>query len=114
MGKPEEDMSDYPALGRALAWVEKPGSVAKLIVVLVLACVIAVAWDLTYDKYGYFMELTLVGFYAAMGFVLMLGLLLVANGWRALVGTAEYFYNPKTTETEDMPEGQIDRKDHNA
>ena len=114
MGKPDEDMSDYPALGRALAWVEKPGSVTKLIVLLVVACAIAVAWDFTYDKYGYFMETSLPGFYAAMGFVLMLLLLVAANGWRALFGTVEYFYTPRTTETEDMPADQIGKEDHNA
>ena len=114
MSDQQENTSDYPALGRLLGWVDKPGSRTKLILLLVLGCVISVAWDFTYEKYGYFMEVTLIGFYAALGFVLMMVIIFAAKGWRALIGAREDFYAPYSTDTEDMPEDQIGRGDHNA
>ncbi|MEM0977835.1 MAG: hypothetical protein AAGJ34_09890 [Pseudomonadota bacterium] len=115
MADKDEDMSTYPKLGQIFGWVEKPGSVAKLIALLVLACVVVVLWDFTYDKYGHFMEETLIGAYAIFGFVSFTGLILAAKGLRVLVGQREDYYAPYVIDAEgDYPEDQIERKDHDA
>ncbi|MEO0341948.1 MAG: hypothetical protein AAF198_00780 [Pseudomonadota bacterium] len=114
MSDETEDTSSYPALGRALTWVETPRAKLTLLALLVLGCVISVAWDFTYEKYGYFMETSLIGFYAGLGFVLMFVLVLSANGWRALIGAREDFYAGESTDAENLPEDQFDIGDHNA
>ena len=111
--KSKDDPKNLSALGRTLLWVDKPGSVTKLILFLVAICAIAALADLTYTKHGHFAEEEVDGFFGFFGFVAFTMVILGARGLRVLVGVAEDYYGDKAVDAEDSyPADQIEIKDH--
>lgn len=110
---PKDEPLNLTPLGKAMTWIERPGSVAKLIVALCIACVVVVLLDLTYDKHGHFEEEEFVGAFAIFGFLAFTAVILGALGLRVLVGTREDYYGTKAVDHEESyPADQIEIKDH--
>lgn len=109
---PKDTSHDYPALGRWLTWVDKPGSATKLFRGLGLVCLLVALADFTYKKYGHFDMELIPNFYGFYGFVMFTGLILLAKGLRRLVGRAEDYYGDKAIDREDYPEAGTDKRDH--
>lgn len=94
-------------------WVETPGAVNKITAGLIVACILSVLADFTYDKYGHFAEEGAMGFYAIFGFISFTLLIFVARGLRVLMMRPEGFYGKKAIDGEgDYPADQIDIKEH--
>ena len=109
----KDDPDKFPPLGRKLLWLEKPGSVTKVVIALVLACALVVAADFFYTKHGHFAEEEVEGFFAMFGFVMFTLLVLAARGLRVLVGDREDYYGKKAVDQEESyPEDQIEIKDY--
>lgn len=108
--KPKDDPATYPALGRMLTWVDRPGSDKKIVWVLAIACLIVFGLDWTYEKHGYFDVENIPGFYALYGFVMFTGLILVAKALRFFIKRPEDYYGDKAIDTEEYPADQIDIK----
>lgn len=109
----KDDPEKFPPLGRKMLWLEKPGSPAKVVAVLVLACAVAFAADFFYEKHGHFAEEEVEGFFAIFGFVMFTLLVLAARGLRVLVGVREDYYGNKAVDHEESyPEDQIEIKDY--
>ena len=83
--EPKDDPASYPALGRALLWVDKPGSANKIFWALAALCLVVFLLDFTYDKYGHFDVEYYPGFYGFYGFVMFTGLILAAKALRVLI-----------------------------
>ena len=81
------------------SWIERPGSVGKLFVLLVIACVILVLADIgdligvLYHKHVHYEIEKFPGFYAIFGFIAYA--LIVGAGWiwRAVVRREEDYYD---------------------
>jgi len=83
--KPKDNPRNYPWLGRVFLWVDRPGSVSKLIWALAAACLLLVLADFTYDKYGNFAVDYVPGFYGAFGFVMFSAVVLGAKALRVWI-----------------------------
>ena len=110
--KPKDDPSTYPALGRALTWVDKKGSDKKIAGALIVACLVVFALDWTYVKYGEFQVQYIRGFFAIYGFVMFTGLIFVAIALRFFVKRPENYYGDKAIDTETYPEDQLDIREN--
>ena len=111
--KSKDDPIKLTPLGQAMTWIEKPGSVTKLIVLLCAACAVVALLDLTYTKHGHFAEEEVGGFFGVFGFLAFTAVILGARGLRVLVGVAEDYYGTKAVDQEESyPEDQIELKDH--
>lgn len=110
---PKDEPTNLTPLGKAMTWVERPGSLTKLIVALCIACAIVTLLDLTYDKHGHFEEEEFVGAFAIFGFLAFTAVILGARGLRVLVGMRENYYGNKAVDQEESyPADQIEIKDH--
>ena len=114
MADHNDDPKTYPALGRLMTWVDRPGSATKIFYALIAVCVVVFAWEFTYEKHGHFTAEDYPGFYAVYGFVMFTALILLAKGLRVLIKRPEDFYGDKAIDTEDYPEDQLEKVDHNA
>ena len=108
MAAKKEDTSNYPALGRLLTWVDRPGNPLKLVWILAAACLIVALADFTYEKHEYFSVPNLPFFYGMFGFVMFTALILAAKALRTLIRRPEDFYAPKAIDTEDYPEQELE------
>ena len=109
----KDDPEKFPWLGRKLLWLEKPGSVAKVIAALVLLCATSALADLFYTKHGHFAEEETFGFFAIFGFVMFTLLVLAARGLRVLVGKPDDYYGDKAVDHEaSYPADQIEVRDY--
>jgi len=70
--------------------------------------------DFTYEKHGVFKITDFPGFYGIFGFVMFTGLILVAKMLRVLIKRPENFYGDKSIDTEDYPEDQLERAEHDV
>ncbi len=109
---PKDDPSTYPALGRMMTWVDKPGSDKKIVWLLVVACIVAFGLEWTYEKHSYFGVEDVKGFYAFYGFIMFTGLILVAKALRKIIMRSEDYYGDKAIDTEEYPEDQIEKLGH--
>ena len=104
----------WPALGRALSWVDRPGNPKKIIIALAIACAVVVALDFTYEKHGAFEMENLPGFFAIYGFVSFTGLILLAKLLRKLIMRPEDYYAPKSVDAEEYPPSGLERLDNDG
>jgi len=104
----------FPPLGRALTWVDKPGSASKLFWGLAIFCGLLFVADFTYEKHGIFEVEHIPGIYGAYGFVMFTLLILSVKVLRYLVGRPQDFYGPKAIDGEDYPDDQLERIDNDA
>lgn len=105
---------NLPALGRALTWVDRPGSATRLVIALALAAVLVAGLGFFTDMHGVFGFDNLPVFYAAYGFIMFTGLILAAKGLRVLVKRPEDYYAPDAVDAEAYPEDQLERIDYDA
>ena len=110
----KDDPSKFPSLGRALLWVDRPGSANKLFWGLAILCGLLFLADFTYHKHGHFEVENLPGFYGIYGFVMFTGLILAAKALRVLIKRPEDFYGDKAVDSEDYPEDQLERIENDA
>ena len=104
----------WPALGRLLSWVDRPGNPRRLVRALALACAMVFLLDFTFEKHGKLAAENLPGFYAVYGFVGFTGLILLAKLLRVLVRRPEDYYAPKSVDAEDYPPAGLERRDHHG
>jgi hypothetical protein len=109
-----DDPASYPALGRALTWVDKPGSANKIFWALAIFCGLLFIADFTYEKHGKFMVENIPGFFGVYGFVMFSLLILSVKVLRYFIKRPEDFYGDKTIDSEAYPEDQLERLDHDA
>ena len=74
-------------------WLDRPGSVDRIIWLLVLVSAASVVADLFYHKHGHWGFQEWFGFDAAYGFVACVGLVLAAKLLRKLVMRSEDYYD---------------------
>jgi hypothetical protein len=115
MDKPaKDDPARYPALGRILLWVDRPGSANKIFWGLAAFCGVLFLADFTYEKHGHFAVEDIPGFYGAYGFVMFTALILLAKALRYFVKRPEDFYGDKAIDREEYPADQLDKVDYDA
>lgn len=114
MSDHKETPDSYPALGRMLLWVDKPGSATKIFWALAVVCGLLFLVDFTYEKHGHFDVENLPGFFGIYGFVMFTGLILAAKGLRTLIKRDEDFYGDKAIDREEYPETGLGKVDHDA
>ena len=105
---------NWPALGRLMSWVDRPGNPKKIIWMLAAACAIVFALDFTYEKHGYFQWEHLPGFFAIFGFVGFTGLILLAKLLRKLIMRPEDYYAPKSVDAEEYPPSGLEKVEHDG
>ena len=107
-----DDPSTYPALGRALTWLDRPGSLGVIIKALAVACAILFATSFFYTPKTYVSIEQIPGFYAFYGFFMCVFLVLTGKTLRLLLMRSEDYYGDSAVETESFPEDQLDRSPH--
>jgi len=114
MSTDKEDTSTFPALGRALLWVDNKRNVERIVYGLYIICALLFAADFVYQKKVYLPVEKIPGFYAFYGFFMCAALVICAKAMRVILKRPEDYYAPDDVETEDYPEEQLDRIDHNG
>lgn len=82
-----------PHAGEAPRWLDNPGNVKKIVYLLLAICALLFAADGVYHKHPYFEAESWFGFYAIFGFVMCVGIVLVARGLRAVLMRDEDYYD---------------------
>ena len=73
-------------------WLDKPGNVKKLLIILYVVCALLLLTDVFYHKHAIIGLEESFGFYGIYGFVACVILVLVAKEMRRLLGRAEDYY----------------------
>ena len=102
----------WPALGRALSWVDRPGNPLRIVWVLAAGCAIVALADFAFERHGYQEMEHLPAFYAIFGFVGFTALIFLARGLRVLVKRPEDYYAPNAVDSEAYPPDQLEIRDH--
>lgn len=74
-------------------WLERPGSVNKVIYALAVICIVVVVADFFYEKTTHHSWETTPGFYALFGFFSCVFLVIVAKGLRRILKRDEDYYD---------------------
>ena len=109
MDKKTENTDSFPPLGRALTWVDRPGSANKIFWGLAVVCGLMFLASFTFEAHGHFEVEHIPGFYAVYGFVMFTGLILAAKLLRVFIKRPEDYYGDKAVDSEDYPADQLDR-----
>lgn len=112
MSSQNDDPSKYPALGRWMTWVDKPGSAMLIVKALAAVCVLLFVLNFFYDPHAKFGVENIYGFYGFYGFIMFTLLILAAKTLRMFIKRREDFYGRKAVDREDYPEHQLERRDH--
>jgi len=112
--KTKDDPGKYPALGRLLTWVDRPGSATKITYALAGLCALLFISDLFYEKHSHFAAEDFFGFYAIYGFVMFTGLILAAKALRVIIKRPEDYYGDKAIDREEYPADQLEKVNHDA
>ena len=107
-------LAGFPALGRAMLWVDRPGSAERIFYGLAVICGLLFLLDFTYEKYGHFDVERLPGFFGIYGFVMFTALILAAKALRMVIRRPEDFYADKAVDREDYPDAGLDKVDHHG
>ena len=103
----QDNPADWPALGRAISWVDRPGNALKVVWMLAAACALVLAAGFTYEGHAALAAENLAWFYAAYGFAGFTGLIMLAKLLRVLVKRPEDYYADKAIDREDYPRDQL-------
>ncbi len=115
MSEPREENTDsFPALGRLLLWVDRPGSANKIFWALAAFCVLLFALDFTFESHGHFEVEAVPGFFGFYGFVMFTALILVAKTLRIFIKRPEDFYQDKAIDHEEYPADQLEKVDYDV
>ncbi|MFT4960359.1 MAG: hypothetical protein ACI92Z_001442 [Paracoccaceae bacterium] len=112
--KKSDNPDSYPVLGRAMMWVDKPGSATKITYGLAAFCVFLGLLDFTYHKHGHFEVEYFPNFFGFYGFIMFTALILVAKFLRTIIKRPEDYYGDKAIDTEAYPEDQLDKAQNDA
>ena len=113
--KPKKDDPDkFPPLARFFLWADNPKSVNKLVYGLYILCAVLFLADFFYEKHVYLREEEFPGFYALYGFFMCALLVICAKGMRVFLKRDEKYYAPDGVESEDYPEDQLDKVNHDG
>jgi len=107
-----EDTSTFPAMGRALLWLDERKNVNRFVYGLYIVCAGLFAADFFYLKTTYLSVERFPGFYALYGFFMCAALVICARGMRVFLKRPEDYYAPNDVESEDHPEEQLERINH--
>ncbi len=110
----QEDTSNFPALGRALLFLDDKKNVDRIVYGLYALCTGLFALDFLYDKHTTFGIEGVPGFYGIYGFVMCSALVIAAKWLRLGVMRPEDYYAPRDTQHEPYPEDQLERIDYDA
>lgn len=110
MVKKHETPDQYPALGRALSWLDHKNASSRIFAMLCISCATLFVADFIYHKKTYMAVESLTGFYALCGFFMSIGLVLGAHILRKLVKRDATYYAPYDTQAEKHPDMDLDRK----
>jgi len=80
-------------VGGSSHWLDRPGSVKKLIRVLATLCLLLVAGDFVYEKHGHYSWENFPGFYAILGFASCAVFVLGATQLRRILKRDEDYYD---------------------
>lgn len=111
---PNDNPDTYPALGRMLLWVDRPGSANRIFWGLAVFSLLLFLADFTYNKYGAFEIESLPGFFGFYGFVSFTAVILLAKALRFFIKRPEDYYGDKTIDVEDYPAAGLDKAGHDA
>lgn len=114
MSEHPETPDTYPALGRLLTWVDKPGSGTKIFYALAALCAVLFLLSFTYDRHGHFEVEHWPGFFGGYGFVMFTLLILAAKTLRIFIKRPEDYYGDKAIDSEAYPEDQLGRESNDA
>ena len=112
--KHTEDTSDYPALGRALMFLDDKKNVMRVVYGLYILCAGLFLADFIYEKHGYLSIEDFPGFYALYGFFMCAALVICAKAMRVFLKRPEDYYAPTDVESEEYPEDGLDRRSHDG
>lgn len=90
---PNETEASSEAVANDERWLDRPGSVNKIIYALCAICALSVLADLGYEKHGHWGWQGIMGFDAIYGFVSCVGLVLAAKVLRKLLMRSEDYYD---------------------
>jgi len=110
----DEDTSGFPAIGRALLWLDKKKNVDRVVYGLYALCAGLFAADFFYVKHVTFGIENVPGFYAIYGFFMCAALVICAKGLRVFLKKPEDYYATRDTQFEDYPAEQLEKVDHDA
>jgi len=110
----DDDPARYPALGRLLQVVDRPGNPLKILWLLAALCALVFAAEFTYTAHPHFAIEETTGFYAIYGFVMFTLLILSVRLLRLLVGRREDYYGDKAVDREAYPRDQLDMAEHDG
>ena len=74
-------------------WLDEPRNVTKIVWALVVICVGLFFADAFYHKHGYVVLERLFGFYGIYGFIVCVGLVLIAKKLRSILMRPEDYYD---------------------
>lgn len=114
MNKQNDNPETYPWLGRKLLWVDSKKNVDRIVYALYAICALLFAADFLYHKHTEIRIEEIPGFYALYGFFMCAALVICAKGLRLLLKRPEDYYAPYDTQSEEYPEDQLERIDHDA
>ena len=101
-------------ISRKLLWVDKPGSADKLFKILAMVCALLFLSEFTFHKHVIVAVENIPGFYGIFGFVMFTALILVAKMLRTIIKRREDYYAPKAIDSEEYPQADTERLDHDA
>ena len=111
---PKDNPETYPRLGQMMFWVDEKKNVDRIVYALYTICALLFAADFLYDKHVELQIEKIPGFYALYGFFMCAALVICAKGLRVLLKRPEDYYAPHDTQSEEYPEDQLERIDHDA
>ena len=106
---PNDDPASYPALGRMIHFLVRPGHDRWLVTALIGLCVALVAGSFVYSVHGHFPFEKIPAIYAVMGFAMFTTVIFVAKGLRVLIKRPEDYYGDKAIDCEDYPEAETEK-----
>ena len=115
MARPtNEDPARFPALGRALLFLDDMKNVDRVVYGLYAVCALLFLADFVYHKHVYLGIEEIPGFYAIYGFVMCAALVICARGMRVVLKRPEDYYAPRDVESEEFPEDQLGKVDNDG
>jgi len=110
----QPNSENFSWLARKLLWVDKPGSADKLYKILAVACGLLLLSEFTFHKHIVVLVEHIPGYYGIFGFVMFTALILAAKFLRTIIKRPEDYYAPKSIDTEEYPDADTERLDHDA
>jgi len=110
----KDDPNTFSPLARAFLWVEDKAKVELLVKAIYVICALLFIADFFYAKHPYFWVEKIPGFYALYGFLMCAALVVCAKAMRKVLMRDEEYYAPRDVESEEYPEDQLERINHDG